>query len=424
MTEKDSGAPMPTVGVLLVPVLLALAMLSAPGCGGRTAAVDAHAEEREEDHADHHEDGGGADALELTRAMVYNTVLETSPVERRVLLPELETTGRIGFNEERVAHVAPRIPGRVETVFARLGDDVAAGTVLAVIDSVPLGMAQADYLEARAAEALARRNLARERGLREEEIASEKDYLAALAAHEEARARLDATRQTLLLYGLSEQEIDALEPGRKLSSLLKIRAPMSGRIVRRHAAVGELVGPESSIFTIADLGSVWIWIDVYERDLRHVHRGDLVRVHVDAWPDSEFRGVVAYLSDVVDEDTRTVRARLDVRNHDARLRSGMFARIRISDPHARPDAEDASPVLVVPNSALQRDGEDTVVFVRTGPRTFERRVIRTGIRTADYVAVLEGLSEGEQVVVEGAFLLKSEQSKERLEPGHGHCGAP
>ncbi|GAB4222626.1 MAG: efflux RND transporter periplasmic adaptor subunit [Acidobacteriota bacterium] len=402
---------------------LLLLLLAGPGLffgcapGGGESGPDSMAAGEHDEHDDR---SGESAVLELAPEMLENVSLETTPVERRVLLPELETTGRVGFDEERLVHVAPRVPGRIERVYGRLGDEVRSGQALAVIDSVELGLAQAEYLEARAAESLARRNLEREKGLRAEKISSEKDYLAALAAHEEARARLGAARETLRLYGLADGEIDALEFGRELSSLLTVRAPAPGRIVERHAAVGELVGPDVSIFTVADIGKMWIWIDVYERDLRHVHRGDLVLARVDAWPGEEFSGKVAYLSDMVDQDTRTVRARLDVANRAGRLRAGMFARVRISDPHARAEAEHAEPVLVVPRSAIQRSGEGEIVFVRVGETSFERRVVRTGTRAGGLVAVLAGLEEGEPVVVRGAFLLKSEVSKDELEPEHGH----
>ena len=400
--------------------LLAIALLASAGCGGNSPGSDDHDgdEHGAAGHEEHTE--SASDIVELQPEMLDRVTIRTVPVERRLLLPELVTTGRVGFDENRLAHVAPRISGRVDEVRADLGDDVVAGQVLAVLDSIELGMAQADYLEARAREELARRNLEREEGLRAENISSEKDLLAARAAHEEATARLRAARETLQLYGLSEAEIDALRFDGGLTSLLAVRAPTRGRVVEKHVTTGELVSPQAAIFTIADLDTMWIWIDIYERDLRHVHHDDLVDVTVDAYPDETFSGKVAYVSDAVDIDTRTVRARIDVRNAGRKLRAGMFARVRITDPHAKREAEHAEPVLVVPRSAVQRDDDDAILFVREERTIFERRRIALGPVSGGLVAVLSGVEEGEQVVVDGAFLLKSEASKDELEPEHGH----
>ncbi len=408
--------------LIVLSSFIALVLLPAAGCGGRSSGAADHGDEEHGEHGaeGHDEHSEETDVIELQPDMLDRVTIRTVAVERRLLLPELVTTGRVGFDENRLAHVAPRIPGRVDAVRADLGDDVTAGQVLAVLDSIELGMAQAAFLEARAQEELARRNLEREEGLRAENISSERDLLTARATHEEATARLRAARETLRLYGLSDAEIEALRFDGGLTSLLAVRAPMRGRVVEKHVTTGELVGPQAPIFTIADLDMMWIWIDIYERDLRHVHNEDLVEVTVDAYPDDTFSAKVAYVSDQVDTDTRTVRARIDVRNEGRKLRAGMFARVRITDPHATREAEHAEPVLVIPRSAVQRDDEGPLVFVREQGTRFERRRVDLGTTSGGLVAVLSGVEEGEQVVIEGAFLLKSEASKDELEPEHGH----
>ena len=169
---------------------------------------------------------------------------------------------------------------------------------------------------------------------------------------------------------------------------------------------------------VADLGQVWIWIDVYEQDLSKVHLEDDVEVAADAYPDELFHGKISYLSDQVDADSRTVRARIDAENRDHKLRPGMFTRVTLSDPHF--EEHDMEPSLVVPQAAVQRDGDRFLVFATLGEGRFESHVVTVGRTAGGFVEILSGLDAHATVVVEGAFLLKSEASKEEMGGGHVH----
>jgi cobalt-zinc-cadmium efflux system membrane fusion protein len=307
-------------------------------------------------------------------------------------------------------------------VRALLGQEVRKGDTLAEIDSIELGRAKAEFLQAKAKEELARRSFERERDLFADRIASEQEVLVAEAEFREATAALLTADETLHLYGLSQDQVNALRYDDPKTSIYPLRAPFAGTIVEKHATLGELVTPENNLFTLADLSRVWIWIDVYEKDLGQVHLEDVVQAHVEAYPGEAFRGIVSYLSAQVDVDTRTARARLDVANPDRKLRPGMFARVRLSDPHDGEGSTTLGKSLVVPSAAVQRDGDEFVVFAvdKTGTGRFERREVLVGRRTGDFVEVLSGLRAGEEVVVEGAFLLKSEASKESMGEGHTH----
>lgn len=370
-----------------------------------------------EEHAEH--DGhteGRADTIELSEEKLAQMDLDTVEIELRSLAAQLETTGEVGFDEDHIAHVNPRIQGRVHRAPARLGDQVGAGKVLAVLDSVELGRAKADWLTARAAEDVTREAFEREQRLYADRITSEREMLEARAAWVQAKARLDGAVETLRLYGLGPDAIEAPgdEEGRS-RSLLPVRAPFSGRIVEKHATLGELVTPEDNLFTLADLSRVWIWIDVYERDLAAVHLDDDVEVHVSPYPDRTFQGKVTYVAPRVAEETRTVRARIDVPNPEGLLRPGMFARVRLIDPHA-----ETTPVPVAPAAAVTSHGGDDVIFVALGEGRFARRAVEVGRRTGDWVEILSGAEPGDRVVTEGVFLLKSELSRESLGGGHHH----
>ena len=366
------------------------------------------------DTHDDHEDG----VVRLDPAAAEASGVRVEAAALRALLPELRTTGRVAFNENRLAHVGPRSEGRVAEVKADLGAQLKAGQAVAVIDSVELGRARAAYLGARASLDVAKAALAREEALLTEKITSEAEVLAARAAFEQARAGASAAAETLRVLGLGASEIASLDFGSDTPGRLALRAPFAGTLVERHLQRGEFVSPEDTLFTVADLSSLWIWIDVYERDLSRVHLGDEARVTVDAWAGRAWTGTVTYLRDAVDPDSRTVRARIEVENPDGALRPEMFAAVQLLDPHH--DDADAAMVLAVPETALQRGPEGSVLYVQTAPGTYEQRAVRVGHRSGGYAEVLSGLKPAEKVAVAGSFLLKTEASRESLGGGHTH----
>ncbi len=409
-------------------VALLLAM-SAASCtskgskvGGAHEAHEAHGEEAhgEEPHEAHgKEDGTEGDLVLLTPEAAARVKLSTTPVVTRDLHSEISTTAEVGYDEDHLAHVTPRISGRVHDVRASLGQDVKALDVLAVIDSTELGHAKAAYLQAKARVELTQENLAREERLAADQIAAQSELAAARAAQAEANSGLYTAQETLRLYGLSAGQVSGIRAGDTRSALFEVRAPMEGRVVEKHLTRGELVEPKDPLFTVADLRRVWIWVDIYERDLARVRAGDAAEVRTDAFPEAAFQGRVSYVGDRVEPATRVIRARIEVDNADGFLRPGMFARVRLSSPPAKGPLE-AAPALVVPVSAVQRSGEGYVAFVQVAERRYERRSIRIGRKASDYVEVVDGLIAGESVVVQGTFILKSEAAKASMGGGHSH----
>jgi len=389
-----------------------------PACSGPQSVSEGGGAEAPEHASDSHDDRAGI--VELPPGAAARVEIRTAPVERLVVAAELSTTGQVDFDQNRLAHVSPRISGRVHRVHAVLGGEVRAGQRLAEIDSIELGQAKASFLQAKAKEEMVRQGFERAQGLFADRIASEQEVLEAEAAWREASVGLRTADEILHLYGLSQEQVDALTYDDDEASIYPLRAPFAGTVVDRHATLGELVTPERNLFTLADLGGVWIWIDVYQRDLGGVHLEDQVRARVDAFPGEVFAGEVSYLSARVDAETRTVRARLDVANPDGKLRPGMFVEVELVDPHEGEGGAARAASLVVPEAAVVRDGDRSLVFVGAGENRFERREIRVGRRAGGFVEVADGLALGEPVVVEGAFLLKSAAAGETLAGGHHH----
>lgn len=379
-----------------------------PGTDAASAASESSGESGGAKERPKHEEG----LVELSPEARATAGIRAQAAEARPLAAEIETTGEVGRNEDRVARVGPRVAGRITAVHAVLGQKVSRGQALAVIDSTELGQTKADYLQAQAQEDLARATYERENRLAAEKISSQKEVLEARAALLQAQAARRSAEEKLRLFGLTATQVGAIGRGQG-TSLLPVSSPFAGVVVEKEATLGEVVAPEQKLFTVADLRRVWIWIDVFEKDLRRVHPGDGAAVEVDAYPGEKFQGKVSFFSAQVDPGTRTVRARIDVDNGDGRLRPGMFTRIRLSDPHTT----GGTPVVVVPESAVQRRGDGFAVFVQEGEGRYRIRPVRTGRKAGGVVEILDGVKAGEPVVVQGVFFLASEASKESFGEG-------
>ncbi len=374
----------------------------------------------EEDEPGHEAHTNDENLVVLTPEAAARIEIQTAPAEKRVLAQELVTTGQVDFDQTRLAHVSPRVTGRVHRVHGVLGQRVRRGATLAEIDSIELGQAKAAYLQAKAKTELARTSFDRAQGLFADRIASEQEVLEAEAHHRDAAASLRTAEETLYLFGLAKETVDSLNYDDRGTSTYPLRAPFAGTLVERHATLGELVTPERNLFTLADLSRVWIWIDISQRDLGGVHIGDQAFARVDAFPSDVFTGTVSFLSARVDTETRTLRARLDVPNPEGKLRPGMFVEVQLVDPHAQAGDGLRAASLVIPLAALVRQGDASFVFVEQAKHEYQRRAVQLGRTVGDNVEILAGLEPGEPVVVKGAFLLKSALSKESLGGSHDH----
>lgn len=344
-------------------------------------------------------------AIRLAPEAIRTLGLQTALASSGGLSRELVTTAVIKPNAYRVADVSPRVPGKAIEVYARLGDNVKKGAVLAKLDSLELGQAKAAFLRARADLDVAKRNYDRLKTLYAKQISSERDYLTAKGDFERSEAAYNQAREALRLLGLSEAQIAGTnwDSGGGRLSLLPLISPFSGTVISRDIVVGEQVRPDQTVFTIADLRVVWLLADIHEKDLARVRIGDPVGIQVDAYPGEEFRGSITYISDTIEPATRTASARVEIANPDRRLRLGMFARAHIK---LRP-APGERAGIVIPTDAVQRVGEKFVVFIEQEPGTYFPRVVSLATASDDAVEVRSGLAAGERVVTKGAFYLKS-----------------
>lgn len=293
--------------------------------------------------------------------------------------------GELEFNARRLAGLSARAAGRVESVSAYTGDRVAAGQILAEIYSREFLAIQTEVLQA----------ADRARRLRGD------------ADEEAALAFLKAARKKLSPLGLTETEIDGLITAGSVRPLLPVRAPLAGTIIETNIVAGESVEPGAALFRLADLSSLWACVHIFEKDLAAVRPGIEAVLKTQAFPGQEYRGFLLLVGAVMDDKTRTVEGRIEVANPGGRLRPGMYIEAALTTGEKRT-------ALVVPETAVQEFQSVPAVFVRTGPAAFILRPVETGQRSGGRVEIIKGLSDGEMVVTQGSFLLKSELLKKSL----------
>jgi cobalt-zinc-cadmium efflux system membrane fusion protein len=338
--------------------------------------------------------------------------LELAEVQARPITKTVDCNAVIEFDGDRYTELAAQVPGVVAVVHRDFGDRVGRGAALATITSPNLGAAKATYLQAEATHRLWKKNHAREAALVERGLSSEKDLLEYETHLAESRIALSNAQQELLSLGLSVDQIDELRESGDTSPTYVVRSPFSGVIVDRNIAVGEVVEPSESLFSVADVSRMWALLDVYESDAREIRVGQPVVLRVEGLPGESYGAHITWVSSRVDPDSRTLPARAELDNPDGELRANMFARAIIS-------VRDQHEALVVPKEAVQWEGCCNVVFVRNSETEYEPRKVHLGTDTGTVYEVLDGVSGGEAVVTQGSFLLKTEIMKGNI--GAGCC---
>ncbi len=319
----------------------------------------------------------------------------------------LTLPGEVALNADRVAHVVPRVSGVVREVRKNLGDTVQRGEVMAVLESRELADSTAALLAARERVILAQSNFAREERLWQRKISAEQDYIQAKNGLAEANIELRTAEQKLRALGFPDEYIAQLPNRQDRAALLyEITAPFDATVTEKHISLGGVLKDESSAFVIADLSSVWVNLDVHQKDLPVVQVGQKAVVSAGgAIPERE--GRISFLDPMATETNRTIHARIVIPNGDGRYRPGLFVSGRI-------EAEDFPVSVLVPNEALLMVDGKTCVFVRDR-EGFRLQTITTGRTDGSRTEINGGIVAGQLVVTRGTFTLKSELGKPEAE---------
>lgn len=374
---------------------------------GHKEAKDEHDEhkdhdEKGHDEKDHDEKGHDEDskiAFNEQQLKTAGIVLDTAAPGR--IRTSLQLPGEIRFNQDRTAHVVPKVNGVVESVSANLGQHVKKGQVLAVVSSSTVSEQRSELLNAQQRLTLAQSTHAREKTLWQEKISAEQDYLQAGQALKEAEI---AVRN-------AQQKLAAIGAGAGASGLnrYEIRAPFDGIVVEKHLALGEAVKEDASIFTISDLSSVWAEMTVAARDMNAVRVGESVTVNATAFASSA-SGKIAYVGALLGEQTRTAKAHVVLPNPGNAWRPGLFVNVDVL-------AQETDVALAVAADAVQSVEQKQVVFVRVADG-FRKQEVTLGRTDGKRVEIIKGLSAGDVYAAAGSFVIKAELGKGSAEHAH------
>jgi len=318
---------------------------------------------------------------------------------------EITLPGELVLNADRVAHVVPRVSGVARAVRKKLGDEVHENEIMAVIESRELADIMAELLAARERLILAESNFEREEKVWLKRISPERDFIEAKNKLAEARIELHTAEQKLGALGFSNEYLARLSMRSDRTSLLyEVKAPFRSTVIEKHISLGEVLSDEVAVFVVADLGTVWVNLDVQQKDLMSIRVGQRARIEV---PNTNIRreGRIDFIEPVATATNRTIHARVVLSNRDGRFRPGLFVNGTIS-------VGDLEVTILVPNEALiLMDGNMCVFLYAKEENGFELRPVNVGRRNEAYSEIISGLAAGEMYVTKEPFILKSELGK-------------
>lgn len=390
------------------PIATALAKAD-EGHGHEHAAHGGHREEHGEEHAE------DKFKIEMGAEQIDKAGIKFKPVEPGFISKRLRVPGTIVADRSRLGRVPSKVIGTVVELKKRLGDSVAAGEIVAILDSREVADARSEYIAASVNHRLQETLHQREKTLWQKQVSSEQRLLRSQATFEEAQVRRDVARQKLLALGVSDEAVALLsQSDQPLTPLerYEIKALVGGRIVEQFVDIGTPMGGEGQaheLFAIADLSAVWVELAVSTQDVQQIKEGQQLTIAADG-TERRSAGTIIFINPVLNQDTRSARVVGTVKNEDGTWRPGSFvtAEIAVSDEKAE---------FVVPKAAIQSIGGELNVFVKTASG-FEARKIAVGRDDGTSVEILSGVKRGDQIAFANTFLLKAELGKSEAEHVH------
>lgn len=346
-------------------------------------------------------DADSGQSIELTEKDA--DAIKPAPVGEHDFPIEKTAVGSIDFNQDMTVQVFTPYQGRIATLSAKLGDDVAKGQTLFTIDSPDLVQASSTLISTAGVLELTSRNLVRLQGLYQTRSISQKELEQAASDQQTAEGALRAARDAVRLFGKTDADMDRMIKERRVDPILVVRSPVSGRVSARNAAPGLYLQPGNAPapYSVADASTMWMLANVPESDAPAFRVGQPVRVTVSAYRDHPFDGRITTIGLTVDPSTRRVLVRSEIQDPRHELWSGMFATfvIQTGDPVRS---------LALPFAGVAREGDGTmVVWVTTDGRRFTKRTVKIGLQNDGYHQILEGLQPGEVVATDGALFLNN-----------------
>ena len=346
--------------------------------------------------------------VSLTAEAVERAGIKIAEAKAQLSVSGVTVPGTVMSNAYRDTKVNTLVGGIVRQVMVELGAEVHRGAPLAVIFSSELADTQMKYLSMRAMLEADHQKLERTQKLVGLGSASQQELEEVTAVHTGHETEVAAARQRLLLLGLSPERVARLETAPEVVSEVTVTSPADGLVIARSVNPGQVINAGLDLFVVADLSTVWIIGDLYERDFSRVRVGSAATITLPSMPDRAVKGRVAYIDPRVDPATRTAKVRVEVPNRGGELRLGMFVTMSIQ-------TGTTERIMVVPRAAVQTIGDRSVVYVPAEGEEgkFVERTVRLGPPAGEFVPVLDGLKPGDKVVTDGSFYLRAEAARTR-----------
>jgi cobalt-zinc-cadmium efflux system membrane fusion protein len=324
-------------------------------------------------------------------------------VSEHTFTPEQETVGNIDFDQDMTVQVSPPYPGRIVRLLAKAGDRVRKGQLLFTIDSPDLVQAESTLIATAGTLKLTTSVLERAKGLYAIQGIAQKDYEQAATDQQAAEAAYRAARNTVRIFGKSDQEMDRIVADRRVDAQMPVPSPIAGVVTARDAAPGTLVQPGGTPapYSVADVSSKWLLADVPEANIPALQLGQTVDVKVLAYPGRVFQGNISNIAEAVDPNTHRVIVRSVVKDPKNELRAQMFATftVHVGNP---------TRALGVPEDAVVREGDGTMsVWVTADEHLFTRHTVRVGVNQGGYDEIVDGLKGGERIAATGALFISN-----------------
>lgn len=352
------------------------------------------------------------DSVTLTEDEKKAIDVQTVLIKTMPLRQQLNAMGKVLENQYRKAIVSYAFSARIAERHVRVGDWVKKGQKLITLQSEEVGNAKSEFYKTKADFELAEVNFERGKRLLDRGVGSRKDYLTSEAELKVAEANLNAAEKKLHVLGFSEEQVDEISNSHQIYPVITLYSPISGKVIADNVVLGEMIDQATEILTIMDPGVLHIDADIYEKDIAKITNGLEVEVTVPAYPGETFKGKIFYISDILNPATRTITVRTEVKNQAYKLKPGMFADMTVY-------LSRVADVLVVPTEAVLDEQDERVVFIEEDGH-YLPVVIEVGSKQNGYFEVLSGLKQGDQVVTQGQFQLKSKLFEDVLKKGHVH----
>lgn len=372
-------------------------LVSAAGCGSRPG-------ESESKMTSYSAGEHAADTAELfTVPQEQMSHVQIATVEKSSLPRVLRLTGAVAYNGFKTTQVFTAVGGPVQEILVAPGEMVRAGQSLLVVSSPDFSVARSAYIKAHSTFQLADKNYQRSRDLFEHHAIAERDLQQAESDRAAAQADLQSSEDAMRVLGMKDPE-GSVKNQTKLTSRAAVIAPVSGEITERLVGPGQLLQANTTqCFTISDMSTVWILVNVYQNDLQYVHMGDDVAITTDAYPDT-FHGKISFLSPALDPNTRTLQARIVTPNVGLKLKKDMYV-------NATVQAGKINDALTVPDAAVLRDTENQpFVYALTGANQFSRQSVTVGDSHNGRTQITSGLKQGQRIAGDGSLFLQFKNS--------------